>query len=310
MTEATEHPAEREAMETSGEVDEGTFRRVLAEVIEVADAAGLPYAVMGGIAASALGRDRWTHDIDLFVRRSDARPLLERFAAAGFSTEERDEDWLYKAYRGPVMTDVIFEIAADVLATPILFDQQMEQRVRRVTFQGVSMPVLAPEDLVVIKALVHREHRARHWFDALGLVAAGGLDWSYLLRRAEIGRRRVLSLLLYAQSDGLEVPDRVVRALLDGVDLDLELDRPADEPAEPYLLAKVRERLAGDPRTAELEVDVSLSAGAVVLTGCVATVERQAALTDAVHDLLPDRAVRNLTVAGPPPPGPRVERLS
>ncbi|MEN3362024.1 MAG: hypothetical protein V7637_6006 [Mycobacteriales bacterium] len=299
------HPAEREAMEVVGEVADGEFRRVLAEVVEVADASGLPYAVMGGIAASALGRERWTHDIDLFVRPEHARPLLERFAAAGFSTEERDQDWLFKASRGPVVVDLIFQVTADAAAWAIEFDEQMSQRVRRVGFLGVRLPVISPEDLIVIKAVVHKEHRARHWFDALGLIAAGGLDWPYLLRRAEAGRLRVLSLLLYARSDGLDVPAPVIDGLLAASGV----DRPAAGLADAHLIAKLHERLAQDPRTAELEVEVSLSGDEVVLTGAVATVERQAALTDAARDVLPDRPVRNLTVAGPPPPGPRVERL-
>jgi predicted nucleotidyltransferase len=297
---AQTHPAERDKMEGDLDVDHATFTRVLAESVAVAERSGVPYAIMGGIAASALGRDRWTHDVDLFVRRQDARPLLRRYAEAGFDVEERDEAWLYKAWRDQVMVDLIFEVGAGV-TEPIDFDEEMRARVREVTFEGVRMPVLSPEDLVVIKALVHKEHRARHWFDALGLIRAGGLDWEYLLRRArQRNPRRVLSLLLYAQSDGLDVPGRVVRALLTSIDL------PGDDD---YLLARVRERLAHDQRTAELEVDVELDDGTVVLTGTVATPERRAALADVAADVLPGRLIRNLTTVGPPPAGPRVERL-
>jgi predicted nucleotidyltransferase len=294
------HPAEREKMEGEATVDPATFARVLAESVAVAERSGLPYAVMGGIAASALGRDRWTHDVDLFVRRQDARSLLRRYDEAGFDVEERDEAWLFKAWRDQVMIDLIFEVGADA-ADPIDFDEEMRARVREVVFEGVRMPVLSPEDLVVIKALVHKEHRARHWFDALGLIRAGGLDWEYLLRRAkQRNPRRVLSLLLYAQSDGLEVPDRVIRTLLTCLEL------PGDGE---YQVARIRERLAKDQRTAELEVEVRLDDGGVVLTGTVATPERREALTEVVADVLPGRPIRNLTTVGPPPAGPRVERL-
>jgi predicted nucleotidyltransferase len=298
---ARTHPAEREKMEGDTDVDHATFTRVLAESVAVAEGSGLPYAVMGGIAASALGRDRWTHDVDMFVRRQDARPLLRRYAEAGFDVEERDEAWLYKAWRDRVMVDLIFEVGGGV-TEPIAFDEEMRARVREVTFEGVRMPVLSPEDLVVIKALVHKEHRARHWFDALGLIRAGGLDWEYLLRRArQRNPRRVLSLLVYAQSDGLEVPDRVVRALLASLHL------PGDGD---YQVAQVRERLANDQRTAELEVEVRLEDGAVVLMGTVATPERRAAIAEVVADVLPGRRVHNLTKVGSSPAGPRVERLS
>jgi predicted nucleotidyltransferase len=297
---ASAHPAERESMEGDTGVDHATFVRVLEESVAVAERSGVPYAVMGGIASSALGRDRWTHDVDVFVRRQDAGQLLRRYAEAGFEVEQRDEAWLYKAWRDQVMVDLIFEVNSHS-TDPIDFDEEMRARVREVTFEGVRLPVLSPEDLVVIKAVVHKEHRARHWFDALGLIGAGGLDWEYLLRRARRRNpRRVLSLLLYAQSDGLEVPDRVVRALW------ACLDTPCDDD---YLVAQVQEQLARDQRTAELEIDVRLEDGTVVLAGTVATPERKAALQEIVADLLPGSPVENLITVGTPPAGPRVERL-
>ena len=55
--------------------------------------------------------------------------------------------------------------------------------------------------------------RPRHWHDALGIIASCELDWDYLLERGQHGARRVLSLLVYAQSDDLVVPDRAIREL-------------------------------------------------------------------------------------------------
>jgi hypothetical protein len=104
-----DHPNEREWTGTLPEVDEGTFLRVLGETIAVAAGTGLPHAFMGGIASTALGRPRWTHDIDLCVRREDARAMLAAFARAGYETEETDQSWLYKAMKDGVLVDVIFE---------------------------------------------------------------------------------------------------------------------------------------------------------------------------------------------------------
>ena len=56
-------------------------------------------------------------------------------------------------------------------------------------------------------------HPERQLADALGVVAAGGFDWDYLVRRADKGPRRVLSLLLYATSVDLVVPPSVIRRL-------------------------------------------------------------------------------------------------
>jgi hypothetical protein len=295
-----DHPNEREWTGTLPQVDEATFRRVLADAIRVAEATGLPHAFMGGIASTALGRPRWTHDVDLLVRPGDARAVLRAFAAAGFDTEETDQAWLYKATRDGVLVDVIFESTGG-----IVLDEEMLARVRPARFDGLVLSVLAPEDLLVIKAIVHREHRQRHWFDALALVEAAKLDWDYLLRRAAPNPRRVASLLLYAQTEGLEVPDWVVEELLAEA---RRQEGTGDEPDE-YLIGHAHDALVADPRTAELELDVAVDGDVVVLSGVVATPERQAAVGEVVAQALPDREVRNLTSADGPTAAPFVEAL-
>jgi len=294
------HPHEREWTGTLPEVDEATFLAVLGDAIRVAGATGLPHAFMGGIASTALGRPRWTHDIDLCVRPQDARTMLAAFADAGYQTEETDQTWLYKATRDGVLVDLIFESTGG-----IVLDDEMLSRVRQGSFGNLRLNVLGPEDLLVIKAIVHREHRQRHWFDALALVETGELDWPYLLRRAAPGPRRVASLLLYAQTDGLQVPDWVIEALLEQA---REQEAGAGVPEE-YLVAHAGEALAADPRTAELELDVNIDGREVIVTGTVATPERQAAVGDVVARALPGREVRNLTSADGPSAAPFVETL-
>jgi predicted nucleotidyltransferase len=296
-----DHPNEREW--TGGSVpvtDDAIFHQVLAEAIRVAESTGLPHAFMGGIASTALGRPRWTHDVDLLVRPGDARAMLRAFAAAGFDTEETDQAWLYKATRDGVLVDLVFESTGG-----IVLDDEMLSRVRPASFDGLRLSVLAPEDLLVIKAIVHREHRQRHWFDALALVETGELDWPYLLRRAEPNPRRVASLLLYAQTDGLEVPDWVVEELLAKAH---EQEGGHDEPDE-YLIGRAQDALVRDPRTGELELDVAVDGDALVLSGAVATPERQAAVAEVVAKALPGREVRNLTSADGPAGAPFVEEL-
>ena len=294
------HPQEREWTGTLPEVDEATFLRVLGDAIRVASGSGLPHAFMGGIASTALGRPRWTHDIDLCVRRQDARAMLAAFAEAGYDTEEADQSWLYKAMKDGVLVDVIFESTGG-----IELDDEMLSRVRQGTFRDFQLNVLGPEDLLVIKAIVHREHRQRHWFDALALVETGELDWPYLLRRAAPGPRRVASLLLYAQTDGLKVPDWVIERLLEQA---REQESGHDVPDE-YLVAHAGEALATDPRTAELELDVRVEGREVVVSGTVATPERQAAVGEIVARALPGREVRNRTRVEDRAAEPAVETL-
>jgi hypothetical protein len=177
------------------------------------DRSGLPWALIGGVASAAYGRPRWTQDIDVFCRPQHASEILSALADGGMATEETNPKWIFKAFHDDVQIDIIFKTAG------MYFDDEMERRVRHRTFREVDVPVAPREDLVVIKAMMHDEDTPRHWYDALGILANTGdeIDWEYLLFRARQGSRRVLSLLLYAQSCDLVVPDRVVHALYDQI---------------------------------------------------------------------------------------------
>ena len=71
--------------------------------------AGVPYLVGGAYAFSCLtGITHPTKDLDLFVRRSDCRWLLDVLTDAGWSTEITFPHWLAKAKRDPHLIDVIF----------------------------------------------------------------------------------------------------------------------------------------------------------------------------------------------------------
>jgi predicted nucleotidyltransferase len=184
------------------------FLQALDDTLAALDGAGIGCLLMGGIASTTMGRARWTHDIDLFVRPEDARAALAALRGKGFETEETFPDWLFKAQRDGQLVDVIFRSAGD-----IYLDDEMERRAPTVDFMDRRIRVVPPEDLLVIKAVVHAEPAPRHWHDALAIVASTDLDWDYLIGRARHGIRRVLALLLYAQSDDLPVPWWVVERL-------------------------------------------------------------------------------------------------
>ena len=189
--------------------DEGTFLAVLAETAEALEHKGIPHLFMGGVCSAAYGRPRDTHDVDVFVRPEDAGLALDALAAFGFDTDQTYPDWLYKAFKDGVTVDVVFTSAGG-----ILLDDEMLERAATEAYHGTRVRVLPPEDLLVIKALAHDEHMPRHWHDGLSVVARCQLDWDYLVRRARRhGPRRVLSLLLYAQSKDLVVPNGPMRAL-------------------------------------------------------------------------------------------------
>jgi predicted nucleotidyltransferase len=190
-------------------IEEEVFLRVLSDGVRAIEEAGIPYVIIGGVGSAALGRPRWTHDIDVLVSPQDGERALEVLAAAGFVTERTNDHWIYKAMSDEVTIDLIFRLVGD-----IYLDDQMLAHARREAFLGVEVCVAGAEDQIVIKAIANDEQSARHWNDALSLISSCDIDWDYLIERSSKGPRRVLSLLVYAQSDDIVVPTRVIQALV------------------------------------------------------------------------------------------------
>jgi predicted nucleotidyltransferase len=191
-------------------VDQETFVRVLGQALHALESAGLEYLLMGGIASAVLGRNPWTHDIDVFTRLEDARPALAALAGAGFATQETFDDWLYKAIRERVLVDVIFRSRGSITV-----DDEMLARGRTAQFAGHRVRIIGPEDLVLIRALADGEASPAHFPDAVAVLARTPLDWEYFCRRAAGHPDRIASLLLYARSEGVGIPLDMVRWFLD-----------------------------------------------------------------------------------------------
>lgn len=194
------------------EDSDAVTREELAEVLGAAlgalEAHGIAYVVVGGLAVTVHGRPRCSGDIDVLVRPADAPAALDALRRAGFTTEQTNPHWLFKAWRDGVLVDVLFKAKGDVYLDDAMVARAIESQVL-----GHRARVIPAEDLLVIKALVHDEETPRHWHDALAILRATALDWDYLLERSRVGPRRLLSLLFYATSLDLLVPTDVLVAL-------------------------------------------------------------------------------------------------
>ena len=114
--------------------------------------AEVPFLLGGGLAAWASGGPESNHDLDLMVKPEDAERAVKAFAEAGFRVEDPPEDWLYKAWEGDVLVDLIFEPSGG----PV--DDAMFQRAEEMDVAAVTMRVMALEDVMVTKLLSLREH--------------------------------------------------------------------------------------------------------------------------------------------------------
>lgn len=202
------HAASDERIGAGSDAD--VFPAVLRDVVDALS--NISFAVLGGVASAAYGRPRWTKDIDIFLRGEDADAALTALAHAGFETERTNPSWIFKGFRDGVLVDVIFKVKSDVY-----FDDEMASRVRIIDFADVDIPVVAPEDVIVTKAIAANEESPWHWHDALGIIATTELDWAYLVSRARKSPNRVLSLLHFALSIDLPVSVTAIRTLHDSI---------------------------------------------------------------------------------------------
>jgi predicted nucleotidyltransferase len=287
------------------------FNRILQETVEALEDAGIRYAFIGGVASGGLGRPRSTHDIDVFVRPEDAELTLRALAKRGFKTERTDPVWLYKGMKEGVLVDIIFKSKGE-----IYLDTELYQRSIKAEFHGKELRLVAPEDLIIIKAAAHSEMTPGHWHDALALLTHANIDWDYLIKRARRAPRRILSLLIYAQSSDVWVPKYAVDQLFQicfgdilpapapggtGVHVAASAAaqqiRPQLKMVHPRLsnhsVARLMENLAEDPRTNELDIQIDEAAGKFLLRGEVMTAERRDAVMQIAHETFPDSEIES-----------------
>jgi predicted nucleotidyltransferase len=286
-----------------------TLNRTLLAAIETIEKSGIPYALIGGVAVKELGRPRITHDIDLFVKPDDADQILEVLKVRDFHIERRDPFWLYKAWREEVLVDVIFKSSGD-----IYFDEDVRSHVRRIPYQGRFINAISPEDFIIIKAAAHQEDNPHHWHDALAVLTQGNLDWEYLLRRAKHAPRRVLSLLIYAQSNDIAVPTDVIQKLYRLIfeppiymappmihpyrDVmtskeDDETPPPSEKDSYIYTKGRIMEALTTDERIAEHDIKIIVTDSSIVAKGEVFTEEQREAVDEVVGKIAPSLDVKN-----------------
>jgi predicted nucleotidyltransferase len=192
--------------------DPEMFHRVLGDATRALEDAEVPYVLFGSIAASVYGKPEQSGDIDLLIGRTDVQRALEALARAGFDTEETDPIWLSKAFRSGVMVDLMTQLTGG-----LFLDDEMLAHGRRIEVEGNEVRMISPEDLLVIEAASNSAESQAHWYVAIRVLLRTPIDWDYLLERARLAPRRILSLLVYAHSEDIDVPARAVRELLDRV---------------------------------------------------------------------------------------------
>jgi Uncharacterised nucleotidyltransferase len=140
----------------------------------------VPFAIGGSLAAWARGGPEPQNDLDLMLKPQDAEAALAVLTEAGMRPSRPPEEWLFKAWNGDVMIDLIFcpsglEISDDVL-----------QRADIIPVMAVATPVMALEDMLVTMLCALGEH-ALDYSALLGIARSlrEQINWSQLRARTD-----------------------------------------------------------------------------------------------------------------------------
>jgi len=114
--------------------------------------ARVPFVLGGSLAVWARGGPQTQNDLDLMVKPDDAEAALRALTEAGMRPDRPPEEWLFKAWNGDVMIDLIFHPAGLEMTDEVL------DRADMLSVLAVATPVMALEDVLATKLNALTEH--------------------------------------------------------------------------------------------------------------------------------------------------------
>src|SRR5918995_20410 len=155
----------------SFEAIEATLKKAVAALRE----AQVDFLLAGSLASWARGGPETRHDLDFIVKFEQAELALEALAQKGMRPERPPEEWLYKAWDDDLLIDVIFHPRGLPVTDEVI------QRGEELHVLGMTVPVMAIEDVLATKLLAITEHRV-DYSDLLEVARAlrEQIDWRAL----------------------------------------------------------------------------------------------------------------------------------
>jgi len=141
--------------------------------------------VIGGVAASLLGRPRVTHDVDSLVllEREEWDDFLTEGKKFGFVLRVSDAIAFAQKNRVFLVCHEPSGIDVDISIGALPFEEEAIRRGLTVDLSGVRVPIPTPEDLIIMKAIAHRP---RDMADIESILEAHSLvDLEYILKRVK-----------------------------------------------------------------------------------------------------------------------------
>src|SRR5688572_5440213 len=138
----------------------------------------IPYLLGGSLASWAHGGPERRKDLDFMIKPEDAERALEVLTDEGMRPEKPPEGWLFKAWDGDVLVDLIFHPKGMVI------DDEVIARGEDLEVLAMPIKVMALEDVLSTKLLALHEHSV----DYSGLLQMARalrekVDWEYVRAR-------------------------------------------------------------------------------------------------------------------------------
>lgn len=168
-----------------------TLEEVLFDMVDLCTADRLDYAVMGGIAVRIHGIPRPTYDVDVTIAASSAElnALFEGLEARGYTVPQvYRAGWQDRVADMPIVKvrcflEEGFGIDVDLFLAETEFQKALLQRTVDAEYQGRSIKVVSPEDLILLKLLASRPRDLGDIQDIL--FTQGSLDITYMRQWAQ-----------------------------------------------------------------------------------------------------------------------------
>jgi hypothetical protein len=175
-------------------LEPGEVRHFYRGALERLLGSGVPFMIGGGYAfRHYTGIERWTKDLDVFVRPRDAGRVLEELAPTGTFAEMVFPHWLGKVYGVGAFIDIVFGSGNGTAEV----DDEWLGHAPAGAVLGLPVLICPPEETIWSKAFVAERERY-DGADIAHLILACGetLDWPRLLRRFGDHWRVLLSHLV------------------------------------------------------------------------------------------------------------------
>jgi hypothetical protein len=114
--------------------------------------------IIGGVAASILGRPRLTRDVDVLVLLQETRwpQFLASGERKGFVPRRSHALAFARETRVLLLRHQQSGIDVDLVFGSLPFEDQAVARATWIDFEGIMIPLPSPEDLIIMKAVAHR----------------------------------------------------------------------------------------------------------------------------------------------------------